>query len=156
RRGADAPTARRRAHDPQEDCEAEARALGRAFAADRGARAGQGAIARSALVPQPIVTVAGQAVLQVEDLSPRTQTMVALVDGAERGLSGAIPAASPFVRFQDEVSFVTGMQQGLHGSPLMLLPRLQALVHPRKLWVLEEEQLDQLLSYEGDEEDNEV
>lgn len=145
-----------RAHDRQEDCEAEARALGRAFAADRGETAGRGVLARSSVVPQPLVTVAGQAVQHVDDLTPRTQTMVALVEGAERWLSWAIPSASPFFRFQDEVSLVTGIQQGLHGSPLMLLPRLQALVHPRKLWVLGEEQLDQLLSYEGDEEDNEV
>lgn len=156
RRGACATAARRRRFDGPEACEEQACDLGRTFARQKDLLPAPRPIARSPLVPQRLVAVAGRTVRQVDDLAPRTQTMVALVDGAERWLSWAIPAPNPYFRFPDEAALVTGVQQGLHGSPLILLPRLRALVHPRKLWTLKEEQLNQLLSYEGDEEDNEV
>lgn len=137
-------------------CEEQAQELGRRFARGRAAPDIWQWLARSPRRPQAVVTVAGQSIRQVDDLAPRTQTMLALIDGAERWLSWAIPVGRPVFRFGDEAALVTGIQQGLHGSPLMLLQRLRLLVHPRKLWTLKEEQLNQLLSYEGDEEDNEV
>lgn len=150
------PRVRRAPTDSLDACEAQAHELGRRFAGDRSEPCASRPLARSPRHPLRLVTIAGQSVRQLDDLAPRTQTMLALIDGAERWLSWAIPASGPFFRFVDEAALVTGIQQGLHGSPLMLLQRLRLLVHPRKLWTLKEEQLNQVLSYEGDEEDNEV
>ncbi len=142
--------------DNADACEEQACELGRRFAGEGGTGPSREPMARSPRVPQRLVSLAGQVLRQLDDLAPRTQTMVALVDGAERWLSWALSSPTPYFRFADEAALVTGIQQGLHGSPLILLPRLRALVHPRKLWTLKEEQLNQLLSYEGDEDDNQV
>lgn len=102
-----------------------------------------------------MITIAGQTLRHVEELTSKTQTLLALIDGAERWLAWAIPASTYF-RFADEATLADGVQRGLHGDALILLPRLCLLVHPRKLWTLKEEQLNQLLAYEGDDEDNQV
>src|SRR5690606_22817335 len=91
---------------------------------------------------------------QVDELAPRTQTVLALIDGAERWLSWAMPSGGAVFRFADDAALATGIQQGLHGGPLLLLDRLQTLVHPRKLLSLDPEQLDQVLAFEGDDGDN--
>jgi hypothetical protein len=137
-------------------CESQAHEIGGRFAANRPAPPHAASLAHFPRRPQCLVSVAGQLLRQVDDLAPKTQTVLALIDGAERWLSWAIPARSAFFRFADETALVTGIQQGLHGSALMLLPRLRLRVHPRKLWTLADEQLSQLLSYEGDDEDNDV
>lgn len=102
-----------------------------------------------------MITIAGQTLRQVDDLTPKTQTLLALIDGAERWLAWAVPASTYF-RFIDEPALAEGVQRGLHGTALVFLPRLCLQVHPRKLWTLKEEQLNQLLAYEGDDEDNQV
>jgi hypothetical protein len=103
-----------------------------------------------------MLTVGGSALRSLERLSSKAQTLLALIEGAERWLAWATAAPTPVFRFADEAALAAGVQEGLHGAPLMLVSRLGLLVHPRKLWTLGEEHLNQVLSYEGDDEENQT
>lgn len=103
-----------------------------------------------------MVTVGGHLIRQMDALAPKAQTLLALIDGAERWLSWAMPAGVPGFQFPDELALASGVQQGVHADALMLLSRLGVLVHPAKLWALDEQHLNQVLAYEEDDGENEV
>ena len=79
------------------------------------------------------ISIASHPLRSVRDFSDRARLVLGLIDGGTQWLKWA--AADPRVRYQfgDEVALVAGVQSGLHGSPLLLLPKTALIVGPAKL-----------------------
>lgn len=80
--------------------------------------------------------LAGQALEDMSALSEATQTGLGLIDGGEAWLDWAISSPSARYQFADESALLEGVQSGLHGSRLMLLPGLGLLIGPVALLAL--------------------
>lgn len=80
--------------------------------------------------------LAGQMVQSPEDISELARLALHLVDGGTHWLRWAIGEAASQYEFADESAMAGAVQQGLHASPLTLLPRLQIMVSPVKLMTL--------------------
>ncbi len=79
------------------------------------------------------LTVAGRLYRRLEDLSPLTQQVLALIPSATAWAEWAIGASPTRFDFADESVLVAAVQSGLHGSDLVLLPTLGLAVSPLKL-----------------------
>jgi hypothetical protein len=84
------------------------------------------------------ISVAGRPTPAPGTLSPVARLALAFVDGGSAWLQWAIAEPAARYDFPDESALVAQVQQGLHGSRLALLPRLQLLVSPVKLMTLGE------------------
>ncbi|MDR3419513.1 MAG: hypothetical protein P4L83_25315 [Nevskia sp.] len=82
-------------------------------------------------------------------LSELGRLALAFVDGGPEWLAWAVANPASQYDFPDETAFVAGVQQGLHASPLTLLPRLGLLVSPVKLMALGLADLRTLARAEG-------
>lgn len=82
------------------------------------------------------VTVAGRLIQKSESLSELARQTLSFIDGGPQWLTWAL--SSPMVRYEvaDESALLVEVQQGLHGSPMALLPRLGLWVSPVKLMSL--------------------
>jgi hypothetical protein len=123
--------------------EQEAIELGRRFAQGMDAPLSR----RPAVGFQPVlqrsVTVGDKLLSSQADLGD-TSTIVNLIDTGSSWLAWAIGNAGVHYRYADESSLVTGLQSGLHGTDLVLLPELGILLHPLKLMELKADELSVL------------
>lgn len=69
-------------------------------------------------------------------LSDVGSAVVGLIDGGQQWLNWAMRDQMARYHFADESALVAGIQTGLHGSPLMLMPGIGLLVSPVKLMTL--------------------
>ena len=102
------------------------------------------------MVVQRLVSIGGRAVTGRAELPPEVASVVSMIRGAQRWLEWA--AADPIdpYAFDDSASMVAGIQDGLHGSPWTLLPRLGVMVSPVRLLELAPDELSALASYEAE------
>jgi hypothetical protein len=130
--------------------EAEADRLARRFVAGGAARRPAAAPGRPGpAVVQRLVTVGGAFLPGPGALGPEARLVLALVEGGERWLEWAAAAPATLYEFADGAALVEGVQLGLHGDPLLLLPRLALLVSPKKLMTLREGELAKIVAWEG-------
>jgi len=82
------------------------------------------------------VTVSGRLIQQNADLSDLLRQTLSYVDGGPEWLAWAMP--TPMARYDlpDETTLLSEVQQGLHASPMTLLPGLGLWVSPVKLMSL--------------------
>lgn len=100
-------------------------------------------------VLQPVVAVGGSVLQSASDLDERARAVIDLIDGGTEWLSRAIGPHAESYWFEDVESLVSGVQEGLHGSPLMLLRSLGLQVSPRRLLLLSNRMLLDMLTVEG-------
>jgi hypothetical protein len=95
--------------------------------------------------------VAGRLIQKHADLSELARLSLMFIDGATEWITWAI--SSPMSRYDlpDEVALVAAVQQGLHASPLTLLPRLGIWISPVKLMSLGADHLRALGRAETDD-----
>lgn len=82
------------------------------------------------------VIVAGKLIQHPAGLSELARQVLACIDGGVQWLAWAIPHAHVCFAVADETTLLDEVQQGLHGSPMTLLPRLGLMVGPVKLMTL--------------------
>lgn len=82
------------------------------------------------------VIVAGKLIQKSESLSELARQALAYIDGGPQWLDWALP--NPLVCYEvaDETTLLAEVQQGLHASPMTLLPALGLWVSPVKLMSL--------------------
>jgi len=81
------------------------------------------------------VRMAGR-VLQSAMLTESARHVLAFINGGPQWLEWAIGTLHASYDFRDEVDLLMAVQSAIHGSPLILLPRLGLLVSPLKLMSL--------------------
>lgn len=84
-------------------------------------------------------------------LSQPALLVLSCIDGGNEWLRHAIIAATSY-HFEDELALVVAAQQGLHGTPLILLPRLKLLVGPARLIAVPAADLRALVAIEAGDE----
>ncbi len=126
--------------------EREAEECGRRFARGewRPRWMGAGAVNGPAVV-QRSVTIGGRVLTHTRGLAGSTQAVLEMTNGGMEWLSWAISSRVE-LSFESERDLVVGVQRGLHGDPLMLIPNLGLRVHPDRLMALNTEQLAALQS----------
>lgn len=82
------------------------------------------------------LTVAGRPIPQAAALSELCRLVLACIDGGPEWLAWALGSPGARYDFDDETTLVAQVQQGLHASPLALLPTLGLLASPVKLMSL--------------------
>lgn len=92
--------------------------------------------------------LADRAVLRPADLSQPALLVLSCIDGGNEWLSYAIAAPSAYA-FGDEMALVVAAQQGLHGTPLVLLPKLGLMVGAARLIALSSADLQALVAVEA-------
>ncbi|MBL9101219.1 MAG: hypothetical protein JNL82_09685 [Myxococcales bacterium] len=98
-----------------------------------------------------MITIAGEPLNRTSDLSPNaTRVLARIADGAA-WLAWAVDAPRKYA-FPDEASLLTSVQGGLHGSPLLLLPRLGLWIGAGRLVALAPDSLQALLRREAGDE----
>ncbi|MFM9959170.1 MAG: DUF4157 domain-containing protein [Phycisphaerales bacterium] len=100
-------------------------------------------------VLQPVVAVGGGLLQSAADLDERARAVIDLIDGGAAWLDRAMGPRADSYWFEDVESLVSGVQEGLHGSPLMLLRSLGLQVSPRRLLLLSNRMLLDMLTNEG-------
>lgn len=135
------------------ELEEEADELGRRFARGEAAacRPVAGAVGRGPAVAQRLVSIGGRGVARPSELPPEVASVVSMIQGATRWLEWAAADPIDAYPFEDAGSLVAGIQDGLHGSPWTLLPRLGVLVSPVRLLELAADDLAALATYESKE-----
>lgn len=99
------------------------------------------------------VTVANRLIQGRSSLSDVAALALAFIDGGVEWLAWAAATPSAAYHFADETMLVTQVQQGLHASPLTLLPSLQLWVSPVKLMTFSLADLRMLARAEGGADD---
>jgi hypothetical protein len=79
------------------------------------------------------VSVANKLIQDGGSLSELARLVLSFIDGGVQWLAWAANDTSFNYNFPDETALVAQVQQGLHNSPLTLLPNLQLLISPIKL-----------------------
>ena len=82
------------------------------------------------------ISLAGRGVSSVDGLSALGRLTLSFIDGGLEWLEWATNSLTARYEFPDETSLVDGIQQGLHASGLVLLPRLGLVAGPAKLMSL--------------------
>lgn len=82
------------------------------------------------------VIVAGKLIQKSQNLSELARQTLAFVDGGSQWLSWAMPNPLVYYEVADETTLLAQAQQGLHASPMTLLPGLGLWVSPVKLMSL--------------------
>lgn len=95
------------------------------------------------------VTISGNPVYGLNGLSDEARRVLRLIDGGVEWLHWASRDGTSKYHFEQDEALVAAVQPGLHGSPLMLLPRLGLLVGPAKLMSLSPDELAAIERYEG-------
>ncbi|NML05992.1 hypothetical protein [Sphingomonas sp. G-3-2-10] len=94
------------------------------------------------------ITIAGKQTTGAADLSATAQLVLGFIDGGNEWLAYAVSTPAPYA-FPDELALLTGVQQGLHGALLTLLPGLGLLASPARLFMLSASDLSLLTAAEG-------
>ncbi len=129
--------------------EAEADELARRFVAGGPPRRRPAAPAGPpAAVVQRTVTVGGAYLASAGALGEKERQVLGLIHHGPAWLDWAVGAAGVPYEFATSEALVEGIQTGLHGSPLTVLPRLKLLVSPRKLLALDATSLSQICAWE--------
>jgi hypothetical protein len=95
------------------------------------------------------VTVSRRRFHRLSDLSEHARIVLAFVPGGEAWLDWARQDQRPRYRFEDDTALVAAVQDGIHDSPLVLLPRLELIVSPLLLMGLDIQDLRRLARAEG-------
>lgn len=82
------------------------------------------------------VIVAGKLIHHPDMLSELSRQVLACIDGGMQWLAWAIPYPHTSFVVADETALLDEVQQGLHGSPMTLLPNLGLMVGPVRLMTL--------------------
>ncbi|MBB4098554.1 hypothetical protein [Sphingomonas kyeonggiensis] len=96
--------------------------------------------------------VASKPVFQPAGLSQPALLALSCIDGGNEWLAHAIQAPRLYA-FEDEMALVVAAQQGLHGMPLVLLPRLGLMAGAARLIALSAADLRLLVAVEAGSED---
>lgn len=88
--------------------------------------------------------IAGRPLDQADGLSEIARIVLSLIDGGVNWLQWAIQAPQGSYAFWDETALVQGVQAGLHGRDVALLPALGLTVGPARLMALAPAQLQAL------------
>jgi hypothetical protein len=96
--------------------------------------------------------VASKPVFQPAGLSQPALLVLSCIDGGNEWLAHAIRASGLYA-FEDEMALVVAAQQGLHGMPLVLLPRLGLMAGAARLIALSAVDLRLLMAVESGSED---
>jgi hypothetical protein len=86
-------------------------------------------------------------------LSELAALVLAFIDGGVQWLEWAVTAPTASYGFPDETRMVADIQQGLHGSPLALLPGLRLQISPVKLLTFSLEDLRTIAKAEAGAQD---
>ncbi|MEM9458288.1 MAG: DUF4157 domain-containing protein [Myxococcota bacterium] len=140
--------------------EREAVALGREFALS----AGQGSVSKGDAALRPVavepgwcerargmrtmVAIGGEPLAQLTTLSNKAKQVLAMIDDGERWLRWSMASSSSRFDFRDESAMLSGIQVGLHGSPLLNARRLELRVAPDRLMELPPDAVAALSMYE--------
>lgn len=95
------------------------------------------------------VSIAGQVLDDLENLSPKARALLGFIRGGKEWLSWAIEERAERYAFADQKSMVEAIQSGLHGDEALLLPRLGLEVSLLRLWQLDLETLETLAAATG-------
>lgn len=87
------------------------------------------------------LTVAGRLLLPPRTLAESTQLTLARIDGGTQWCEWASRSSDQRYDFADERSLLDGVQQGLHGTSMLWLPRIGLQVGPAKLLTLAVDEL---------------
>jgi hypothetical protein len=98
------------------------------------------------------IFVASRPVPHVGALSEPGRLALRFIDGGPHWLDWAAHSATANYDFPDETALLAEVQQGLHASPLTLLPRLELMVSPVKLMTLSTTDLHTIASAEAGDE----
>lgn len=90
------------------------------------------------------LSIGGNACTDLSDLGEGARACLGLIDGGLPWAGWAIARQGGGYSFDDETALVQGVQEGLHGTGLMLLPALGLTVAPARLMALEPQQLKAL------------
>lgn len=82
------------------------------------------------------LTLAGRNISSPESLSPLTRLVLAFIDGGTEWVRWAVDNPASVYGFADETQLVDGVQQGLHVSNLVILPKLGVAIGASKLMSL--------------------
>lgn len=82
------------------------------------------------------VIVAGKLIQDPASLSELARQVLACIDGGVQWLAWAIPHPQVSFTVADETALLDEVQQGLHGSPMTLLPKWGLMLGPVKLMTL--------------------
>ncbi len=80
------------------------------------------------------VSVAGAPLSGVAALSPKAQGLLMLSPGAAAWVDWAVARPEDGYAFDGEEQLVGGVQSGLHGGPLLVVPQLGLQVDMQRLW----------------------
>jgi hypothetical protein len=92
--------------------------------------------------------VATRPVFRPADLSQPALLVLSCIDGGNEWLGYAISAPNPYA-FEDEMALVVAAQQGLHATPLVLLPKLGLMAGAARLIALPAPDLQVLVAVEA-------
>jgi hypothetical protein len=105
-------------------------------------------------VIQRLLEVGGKVHWGQRDLSPKSATILDLINGGDDWLAWIVANPTTKYEFADEHELLAGVQMGLHANPLILLKNLGVLLHTYKLAELSEAQLKTILAVENAPENN--
>jgi hypothetical protein len=99
------------------------------------------------------VSVANKPIQDRGSLSTLGALVLSFIDGGVQWLAWAANDTAFNYNFPDETTFVAKVQQGLHNSPLSLLPNLKLLISPIKLMTFSIDDLRILAKAESGDQD---
>ncbi|NYT43066.1 hypothetical protein HZY97_19990 [Sphingomonas sp. R-74633] len=95
------------------------------------------------------VILAGRQVTGSADLSQPALLVLSCIDGGNEWLAYAIATPRNVYAFEDEMALVVAAQQGLHATPLVLLPKLGLIAGAARLIALSAADLQVLVAVEA-------
>lgn len=95
------------------------------------------------------LSIADRRIQQAASLSLPSRLCLGLVDGGLPWLQWALSSSNHHYAVADETQLLQSVQQGLHGTPLCLLPASALLVSPVKLMTFSSDELQTLTALEA-------
>jgi len=112
-------------------------------------------VAAGVPILQHLISIQGRPIRSPIDLPPTAQSLLQLIPEGAPWLA-SLAAASTQHPFHSDLELVAGIHAGIHGDPLMLLRRLQIVVHPEALAEFTKDEIDSLVLVEQSPGDNSV
>ena len=101
-------------------------------------------------VVQCLVTVGAKSLGHIAELSEHARLVLSLIRQGDIWLKWAIGETSERHNFADENALLSGIQSGLHSTPLLLLPKTQLLVGATKLFSMSIQAVKTLITNEAE------
>lgn len=98
------------------------------------------------------LNIAGHVIMNRAALSEPCCLVLNLIDGGQAWFEWAVTTINERYSFTDETELLVQLQQKLHGSRFILLPRLQLLISPATLLTLDQDDLHLLTTIEAGDE----